>query len=77
MKAQMKYADRRNSRIAIIQGSNEREKGAAQVKDLIMGATLAQEKDREAYLAKQAEAQFEVPVSSIVEAVLKVMARHS
>lgn len=76
MKAQMKYADRRNSRIAIIQGSNEREKGAAQVKDLIMGATLAQEKDREAYLAKQAEAQFEVPVSGIVEAVLKVMARH-
>ena len=76
MKAQMKYADRRNSRIAIIQGSNEREKGAAQVKDLIMGATLAQEKDREAYLAKQAEAQFEVPVSGIVEAVQKVMARH-
>ncbi|MCA0400159.1 MAG: histidine--tRNA ligase [Proteobacteria bacterium] len=75
MKAQMKYADRRHSPVAIIQGSNEREKGTVQVKDLILGATLAQEKDREAYLAKQAEAQFEVPVSGLVDAVRKVLAR--
>lgn len=76
MKAQMKYADRRGSAVAIIQGSNEREKGEVQVKDLILGATLAQEKDREAYLAKQAEAQFSAPAGSVVEAVRKVLARH-
>lgn len=87
MKAQMKYADRRGSPVAIIQGSNERQKecfnsvtgekeiGTVQVKDLILGATLAEEKDREAYLAKQAEAQFEVPVSGVVDAVRKVLAR--
>ena len=76
MKAQMKYADRRNSPVAIIHGSNEREAGSVQVKDLILGATLSGTKDREEYLARQAEAQFEVPVSGLVEAVRKVLARH-
>ena len=38
MKAQMKYADRRNSPCVIIQGSNERAKGEVTIKDLIEGA---------------------------------------
>lgn len=76
MKAQMKYADRRNCPVGIIQGSSEREKGSVQIKDLILGAELQSGgKDRADYLAKQAEAQFEVPVSGIVEAVRKVLAR--
>jgi len=76
MKQQLKYAGRRNSAIAIIQGSNEREKGEVQIKDLILGATLAETKDRAEYLAKQAEAQFAVPVSGLIDAVKKVLARH-
>lgn len=76
MKAQLKYADRRNARVALIQGSNEREKGEVQVKDLILGATLTDIADRTEYLAKQAEAQFAVPVSDVVEAVRSVLARH-
>jgi len=76
MKAQMKYADRRNARVAIIQGSNERENGEVQVKDLILGATLTSIKDREEYLRQQAEAQFAVPVSGVVEAVRGVLAKH-
>lgn len=76
MKAQMKYADRRNARVAIIQGSNERENGEVQVKDLILGASLSAIKDREEYLRQQAEAQFAVPVSGVVEAVRGVLAKH-
>jgi histidyl-tRNA synthetase len=76
MKAQLKYADRRHSAVALIQGSNEREAGTVQVKDLILGATLSGIKDRQEYLAKQAEAQFAVPVSGVVEAVRQVLARH-
>lgn len=76
MKAQLKYADRRNARVALIQGSNEREKGEVQVKDLILGATLTAIKDRTEYLAKQAEAQFAVPVSEVVAKVREVLARH-
>jgi histidyl-tRNA synthetase len=75
MKAQMKYADRRASPIAIIQGSNEREKGTAQVKDLILGATLSATKDREEYLALQAKAQFEVSVAGLVQAIRDVLTR--
>ena len=38
---QLKYADLRNSPVAIIQGENEREKGEVLIKDLYLGAKLA------------------------------------
>lgn len=76
MKAQLKYADRRHARIALIQGSNEREKGEVMLKDLILGATLTGIQDRQDYLAKQAEAQFPVPVSDVVTKVREVLAKH-
>ena len=41
MKAQMKYADRRNSPLVIIQGSEEKSRGEIQIKDLIAGAKAA------------------------------------
>ncbi len=61
MKAQMKYADRRASPCVVIQGGDERAKGEVTIKDLILGATLTETKDRDEYLKKQAEAQFSVP----------------
>lgn len=41
MKAQVKYADRRNSPCVIMEGSNERAEGVVMVKDLIEGAIQA------------------------------------
>jgi histidyl-tRNA synthetase len=41
MKAQLKYADRRGSPVAVIQGGNEREAGQVQLKDLVEGARQA------------------------------------
>src|SRR4051812_40365979 len=77
---QMKYADRRNSPCAIIQGSDEKDDPAgAQVllKDLILGAELAKlEKDREEYLQKQGEAQTKVPQAALVDEVRKILDRH-
>jgi histidyl-tRNA synthetase len=74
---QLKYADRRNSPCAIIQGSDEKSKGVVQIKDLIVGAELAKlEKGRDEYLRKQADAQREVPEAQLVEAVRAVLARH-
>lgn len=77
MKPQMKYADRRGSVCVVIQGSNEREKGEAQIKDLVLGASLTAISDRAEYLRKQGEAQFTVPVAELVEGVKKVLARHA
>jgi len=73
---QMKYADRRNSPCAIVQGSDEKAKGKVQIKDLISGAGLTDTRDREEYLKKQAEAQIEVDQGQLVEAVRKILARH-
>jgi histidyl-tRNA synthetase len=76
MKAQMKYADRRGSPCAIIQGSDERARGEVQVKDLIEGAKAA------AGIASNEEwkaarpAQFSVPESRLVDAVREVLGRH-
>jgi histidyl-tRNA synthetase len=73
---QMKYADRRNAPCAIVQGSDEKANGKIQIKDLILGAGLTEIKDREEYLRKQTEAQYEVDQSKLVEAVREVLARH-
>jgi histidyl-tRNA synthetase len=73
---QLKYADKRNSPCAIIQGSDEKANGKIQIKDLILGAGLTEIKDREEYLKKQAEAQYEIDEDRIVEAVREVLARH-
>jgi len=74
---QLKYADRRGSPCAVIQGSDEKAKGEVQIKDLILGAEIAGlSKDRDDYLQKQAEAQFAVAEDQLVAAVRKVLARH-
>jgi histidyl-tRNA synthetase len=73
---QMKYADRRNSPCAILQGSDEKARGKVQIKDLILGAGLTEIKDREEYLKRQAEAQEEVDEGQLVDAVRKILARH-
>jgi histidyl-tRNA synthetase len=73
---QMKYADRRNSPCAIVQGSDEKARGKVQIKDLILGAGLTEIKDREEYLRRQSEAQMEIDQSALVDAVQKILARH-
>jgi histidyl-tRNA synthetase len=74
--AQLKYADKRGSPCAIIQGGNEKAQGVVQIKDLILGTGLTDIKDRDEYLKKQAEAQFAVKEADLVEAVRKLLARH-
>lgn len=79
MNAQLKYADRRKSRCAVIQGSNERDApGGAQVviRDLVLGAELAKaSKDRSDYVELRQKAQFAVDEDGLVEAVREVLAR--
>src|SRR5215471_13795731 len=75
---QMKYADRRNAPCVVIQGSDEKAKGEVQIKDLVLGAEIAGlSKDRDDYLKKQAEAQFAVKESDLVDAVRKVLVRNN
>jgi histidyl-tRNA synthetase len=79
MNPQLKYADRRRSRVAVIQGGNERNAaGGPQVtiRDLNLGAELAKAtKDRADYLELRQRAQFSAPEAELVERVREVLAR--
>jgi len=76
---QFKYADRRNSPCVVIQGGDEKARGEVQIKDLILGAQIANAggDDRDDYLAKQAEAQFACKEEELVTKVREVLARHN
>jgi histidyl-tRNA synthetase len=76
MKAQMKYADRRGSPCAIIQGSDERARGEVQVKDLIEGAKAARSIGSNEEWKAARPAQFSVAEERLVEAVREVIGRH-
>ncbi len=80
MNAQLKYADKRGSRCAVIQGTDERDaEGGPQVmvRDLVLGAQLAKaSKDRADYLDLRRRAQAPVPEARLVEAVREVLGRH-
>lgn len=80
MNAQLKYADKRGSVCAVIQGSNEREKGEVALKDLVAGAELAKNAktlERDAYLALKERAQVNVSESALVDAVKGILARYA
>jgi histidyl-tRNA synthetase len=79
LNAQLKYADRRGSRCAIIQGSNEREAPGGRevvIRDLKLGAELAKaSKDRADYLELRQKAQFAVAEAAMVARVREIIAR--
>jgi histidyl-tRNA synthetase len=80
LNAQLKYADRRASPCAIIQGSNERDAADGRqvvIRDLILGAELAKmSKDRADYLEMRQRAQALAPEAELVARVREVLARH-
>ncbi len=73
---QLKYADKRNAPVAIIQGEDERSAGEVTIKDLILGAELSKNiEDNKEWRESQA-AQFVVKRGELVDAVKKVLARN-
>jgi len=70
---QLKYADKRESPVAIIQGSDEAARGVVQIKDLILGAQIAQEASLEEW--KSQPAQREVPVTDLIAEVRAILDR--
>jgi histidyl-tRNA synthetase len=72
---QLKYADRRGAPAAVIQGSDEAARGVVQIKDLILGARIAESATAEEWRAQPA--QQEVPRDNLAAAVQAVLARHS
>jgi histidyl-tRNA synthetase len=68
---QLKYADKRGSPVAVIQGGNEAQAGTVILKDLILGAKIAESATLEEW--KDRPAQVEVPRGDLVAAVRKML----
>ena len=68
---QLKYADKRNSPIAIIEGGDEKENGVIQIKDLILGAKIAESATHEEW--KDRPSQYEVPRGDLVAKVREIL----
>lgn len=74
MARQLKYADKRASPVAVIEGGNEHEAGVVQLKDLALGARLAAEiETNEDWKAQPA--QVEAKRCELVAAVREILAR--
>ncbi|AUQ73182.1 histidine--tRNA ligase [Phaeobacter piscinae] len=69
---QLKYADKRNSPIAVIEGGEEKDRGVVQIKDLILGAQIAENATLEEW--KERPSQFEVPRGDLVAKVREILA---
>jgi histidyl-tRNA synthetase len=70
---QLKYADKRGSPVAIIEGGDEKARGVVQVKDLVLGARIAETATHEEW--KDQPAQFECSRGDIVAEVRRILGR--
>jgi histidyl-tRNA synthetase len=77
MKAQMKYADRRNAPLAIIQGGDERAKGVVQIKDLAVGKRAAAAIADNTAWREERPGQIEVAEADLVAAVKRMLGQGS
>jgi len=70
---QLKYADKRESPVAVIQGSDEAARGVVQIKDLILGAKIAANASLEEWKAQPA--QREVARGDLVAEIRAILER--
>ena len=68
---QLKYADKRNSPVAVIVGGDEMAAGVVQIKDLILGAKIAEDATLEEW--KDRPSQYEVPRGELVAKVREIL----
>ena len=74
---QLKYADRRDCPLAIIQGGDERAEGVVQIKDLIEGKRLSGEIADNVTWRESRPAQISVPEAELVETVKRMLAEQA
>jgi len=68
---QLKYADKRQSPVAVIEGADEKASGMVQIKDLILGAKIAEGASLEEW--QDRPNQFEVPRDQLVAKVREIL----
>lgn len=69
---QLKYADKRNSPAAVIEGADEKARGVVQVKDLVLGKKIAENATLEEW--KERPSQAEIPRDDLVPHIKALLA---
>ncbi len=72
---QLKYADKRSSPVAVIEGGEEHENGVIQIKDLVLGAKMAEGATLEEW--RDRPSQYEVPRGDLVSKVREILELYS
>ena len=73
MRAQMRYADRRNAKIAVIQGEQERARGEVTLRNLVLGKRLSADmKDASAWKEGGA-AQIRIPERDLLQRIREML----
>ena len=70
---QMKYADKRQSPVVVIEGGDEQTRGVVQIKDMVLGAQMAQDASHDEW--KERKNQYEVKRSDLVQSVRDILDR--
>lgn len=72
---QLKYADKRGSPVAVIEGGEEHANGVIQIKDLVLGAKMAENATLEEW--RDRPSQYEVPRGDLVAKVREILELYS
>ena len=73
MRAQMRYADRRDAKVAIIQGEQERERGEITLRNLVLGKRLSASIKEASEWKEGGEAQSQIPREQLLQEVRKML----
>ena len=73
LRAQMRYADRRNARIAVICGEQERKRGEVTLRNLVLGKKLSADMQDHAAWKEGGKAQISVPVDALLPRIQEML----
>ena len=77
MKAQLKYADKRNAKIALIIGDDEIENDTVTIKDLNKGAELSKDISKNEEWRSSKDTQVNVPQSEMIKMIKSILSKSS
>ncbi len=77
MRAQVKYADKRNAPVVVIEGEDEKAKGEVTLKDLVLGAKLSAEIEDNKEWRESQPAQLSIAREDLVAGVKDLLARNA
>ena len=77
MKAQLKYADKRNAKIALIIGDDEIKNNTVTIKDLNKGAELSKDISKNEEWRSSKDTQVNVPQSEMIKMIKSILSKSS